>query len=91
VVHHLERWWRRLEPGTRVSRQLEEVAARLVWPRRPDRTAGGARGLYVHQPDGAMLWVALGEVEPLEHRRLEGILQPAPLVAEEPAPYRDGR
>jgi hypothetical protein len=38
-----------------------------------------------------MLWVALGEVEPLEHRRLEGILQPAPLVAEEPAPYRDGR
>jgi 5-methylcytosine-specific restriction endonuclease McrA len=90
-LHHLARWWRRLEPGARVARQLEEVAVRLEWPRRPDRTAGGARGLYLHQPEGAMLWVARGEVEPLQHRRLEEILHAPPLAAEEPAPYDEGR
>jgi 5-methylcytosine-specific restriction endonuclease McrA len=90
-LHHLERWWRRLAPGTRDFRQLEEMATRLAWLRRPDRTAGGARGLYLHQPEGTMLWVARGEVEPLEHRLLTEILQPAPLAAEDPAPYREGR
>jgi hypothetical protein len=38
-----------------------------------------------------MLWVARGEVEPLQHRRLEEILHAPPLAAEEPAPYDEGR
>jgi 5-methylcytosine-specific restriction endonuclease McrA len=89
ALRHLGRWWPRLEPGTRTSRQLDDVAARLVWPRRPDRTAGGARGLYLHQPEGTMLWVARGEVERLEHDGLEAILDNAPLAAERQAPYRE--
>jgi hypothetical protein len=51
----------------------------------------GARGLYLHQPEGAMLRVARGEVEPLEQRRLEAILHAPPLAAEGPAPYDEGR
>jgi 5-methylcytosine-specific restriction endonuclease McrA len=91
ALPHLERWWPRLEPGTRTSRQLDDVAARLVWPRRPDRTAGGARGLYLHQPEGTMLWVAPGEVERLERGRLEEILHSAPLAAEGQVPYDEPR
>jgi 5-methylcytosine-specific restriction endonuclease McrA len=90
-LHHLGRWWRRVKPGTRVSRHLQEVAAQLMWPRDPARTAGGARGLYLHQPEGTMLWIAPGEVEPMKHDRLEAILHAPPLAAEDSALYRHDR
>jgi 5-methylcytosine-specific restriction endonuclease McrA len=86
-LEHLERWWGRLQPDTAVDRQLDEVARNLVWPRRPDRTAGGARGLYLHQPEGTMLWAGRGHVEPLDAVRLRSLLQPARLAAERANSY----
>jgi 5-methylcytosine-specific restriction endonuclease McrA len=86
ALDHLERWWPRLLPGDPLDRQLDELAASLDWPRRPDRTAGGARGLYLHQPQGTMLWAGPGQVEPLDAGRLRGLVQPARIAAE---PGRD--
>jgi hypothetical protein len=81
---HLKRWWLRMAPGQRLDQQLDELAGNLGWPRRPERTAGGARGLYLHQPSGAMLWAAFGRVEPLDPDRLRAILAPTALAAAEP-------
>ncbi|MFA9430756.1 HNH endonuclease [Egicoccus sp. AB-alg2] len=87
AIGHVERWWQRLLPGTRDDQQLQEASTRLAWPRRPDRTAGGARGLYLHQPAGTMLWAAPGQVEPLDPDRLRDLLQPASLAAEQRGSY----
>jgi 5-methylcytosine-specific restriction endonuclease McrA len=82
---HLERWWLRMAPGQRLDQQLDEFAGNLGWPRRPERTAGGARGLYLHQPSGAMLWAAPGQVEPLDPDRLSVLLEPTVRAAAETA------
>jgi 5-methylcytosine-specific restriction endonuclease McrA len=90
ALDHVERWWPRLLPGDPLDRQLEELAATLEWPRRPDRTAGGARGLYLHQPQGTMLWAGQGQVEPLDAERLRGLLQPSRLAADPARDYVEG-
>ncbi|HSK23802.1 MAG TPA: HNH endonuclease signature motif containing protein [Egicoccus sp.] len=88
-LDHLERWWTRLSATSFAGRRLADIAARSNWPRRPERTASGARALYLHQPDGAMLWAGRGEVEPLDIHRLQAVLDPAPDIAAEapPDPY----
>ena len=86
AVSHLERWWDRLRPGGAASRQLDDVADEWSWPRQPARTAAGARGLYHHQPPGTLLWVARGEVEPLDPGRLGRVFGGAALAADPPAP-----
>jgi hypothetical protein len=82
ALDYVERWWPRLMPGDPLDRELDELAANLDWPRRPDRTAGGARGLYLHQPQGTMLWAGPGQVEPLDAERLRGLFEPAQLAAD---------
>jgi 5-methylcytosine-specific restriction endonuclease McrA len=83
ALGHLERWWGRMLPGESLDQQLDDLAVRLRWPRRPERTAGGARGLYLHQPAGAMLWAGPGRVEPLDPARVRVVLAPAALAAAE--------
>jgi 5-methylcytosine-specific restriction endonuclease McrA len=87
ALSHLERWWRRLTPGTEEHDHLGVIAATVSWPRRADRTAGGARGLYLHQPDGTLLWQAPGEVHPLDARRLQLTFAAVPAAAEDPGDY----
>ncbi|MBS3939851.1 MAG: hypothetical protein KG028_02715 [Actinobacteria bacterium] len=87
ALPHLERWWRRLTPGTAEHEHLGLIAARTSWPRRADRTAGGARGLYLHQPDGTLLWQAPGEVRPLDARRLQLTFAAVSTAAEDPGGY----
>lgn len=91
-LDHLRRWWPRVLPGTVEDRQLAGIARELSWPRRPERTAAGARGLYLHQPPGAMLWMGIGAVEPLDRPRLESMLQePSVVAAESTATYEGER
>ena len=74
AVVHLDRWWGRLESGTSEHRRLGDIATRTSWPRRSESTAGAARALYLHQPEGAMLWRGPGEVEPLRHKELSAVI-----------------
>jgi 5-methylcytosine-specific restriction endonuclease McrA len=84
ALSHVERWWRRVVPGDPHDRQLADLATSLNWPRRSTRTAGGARGLYLRQPPGTMLWAARGRVEPLDPSRLWGLLgEPVALAADQ--------
>ena len=87
ALPHLERWWRRFTPGTVEHEHLGLIAARTSWPRRADRTAGGARGLYLHQPDGTLLWEAPGEVRPLDVLRLQLTFAAVSTAAEDPGDY----
>ncbi|TVR37517.1 MAG: hypothetical protein EA388_01455 [Nitriliruptor sp.] len=73
AVQHLNRWSARSAPTSSTSQQLATVADQLQWPRRAERTAAGARGLYHHQPAGTMLWVGRGVVEPLDPTRLTSV------------------
>lgn len=57
------------------------------WPRQPGRTAAGARGLYLHQPTGTMLWDAPDSGEPLDHPRLTALLDAPDLAAEAEPPF----
>ena len=70
-LDHLGRWWPRTLAGTPTYRRLTEIAARTSWPRRPERTAAGVRGTYLHLPQGTMLWAGAGQVEPFDRSRLE--------------------
>jgi 5-methylcytosine-specific restriction endonuclease McrA len=89
-LDHLDRWSSRFEPGSATDRRLAEVVTATRWPRRRARTAAGARGLYLHQPAGTMLWSGRREVEPLDAGRLREVLLAGPLAAEEPGTYDDG-
>lgn len=89
ALHHLERWWERSSPGNSGSARLADVARASGWPRRPERTAAGARGLYLHQSAGAMLWSGPGEVERLDVERLHTVLADVRLAAEDHGTYRD--
>jgi 5-methylcytosine-specific restriction endonuclease McrA len=82
AVQYLEQWWTRTRLTTSVSRQLAVIADDLRWPRRTERTAAGARGLYQHQPLGTMLWGGRGVVEPLDLRRLEAVFRGVDVAAE---------
>ncbi len=82
ATDHLARWWERFTPDDVVDRQLASISQDCQWPRRPDRTAAGARGVYLHQPPGTMLWAALGSVEPLDAGHLRFVLDPPALAAE---------
>jgi 5-methylcytosine-specific restriction endonuclease McrA len=88
ALGHLERWWARCRSGGSGDRGLAEIARQLTWPRQPARTTAAARGLYLHQPAGTMLWRGRGEVEPLDLRRLGAILvEPSSLAADGGADY----
>lgn len=83
ALSHLDRWWHRAAPGTAADRQLVDIARRSSWPRDRRRTSAGARGLYLHQPAGTMLWTGPGAVEPLDPRQLSSILEPPAAAAAE--------
>jgi 5-methylcytosine-specific restriction endonuclease McrA len=83
ALGHLDRWWHRSRHGGADDRRLAGIAQRLNWPRRPERTTAAARGLYLHQPAGTMLWRNRGEVEALDPRHLSAILSDRPSVAAE--------
>jgi hypothetical protein len=88
ALGHLERWWRRSRPGGAAGRRLDGIAHRLTWPRHVGRTTAAARGLYLHQPAGTMLWRGGGEVEPLDPDQLGAILvERSPVAAEGHAAY----
>jgi 5-methylcytosine-specific restriction endonuclease McrA len=88
ALGHLERWWRRSRPGGAADRRLDGIAHRLTWPRHVERTAAAARGLYLHQPSGTMLWRGRGEVEPLDPDHLGAILaERSSVAAEDSADY----
>jgi 5-methylcytosine-specific restriction endonuclease McrA len=86
-VDHLGVWWERFDPVGATTRQLDEVADRVAWPRQPSRTAAGARGLYHHQPAGTMLWAGHGRVEPLDPARLRQVFSGLDVAAEGNAGY----
>jgi 5-methylcytosine-specific restriction endonuclease McrA len=87
-LSHLERWRHRtVAPDT--ARRLDEVARTTGWPRHPTRTSAGARGLYLHQPPGTMLWAERGRVEPLDTHRLRALLADVGLAAEAGPGYDD--
>jgi 5-methylcytosine-specific restriction endonuclease McrA len=86
-LEHLARWSQRFEPGSRIDRRLTEVAEATRWPRHRARTAAGARGLYLHQPAGTLLWAERQRVEPLDADRLREVLLAGPLAAEDPGTY----
>lgn len=87
ALDHLERWWERFAPDSAIDQQLDQVAAVAAWPRRPARTATAARAVYLHQPDGSMLWQAPGQVEPLDPVRVRAVLQRWTIAAEEEGTY----
>ena len=84
---HLDRWWDRLDTAGPSAAQLHRIAEQLNWPRRPDRTAAAARGLYLHQPAGALLWAAPGTVEALDRTRLHQTFAGVTLAAEDSERY----
>jgi 5-methylcytosine-specific restriction endonuclease McrA len=88
-VDHLEVWWDRFDPTGAIWRQLDEVSDDVSWPRRPVRTAAGARGLYHHQPAGTMLWAGEGRVAPLDPTALQGVFAGLDLAAEDPDHYQE--
>jgi 5-methylcytosine-specific restriction endonuclease McrA len=57
ATDHLARWAGRFAPGDRLGAGLEEVAARVRWPRDPGRTQGAARSIYFWLPATARLWL----------------------------------
>ena len=88
-VRYLGRWWRRFDPSSSVSADLDRVAAGVSWPRHRSATQGAARALYLRQPDGTSLWVARpGRVEALDHDRVVAVMRSGyGLAAEPPGSY----
>lgn len=65
AVDHLAAWWRRANDGP-PDRHLEQVASATGWPRRTNRTLAAARGIYLHQPAGTVVWSGVERFEPLD-------------------------
>ena len=88
-LEHVQRWWPRFEPASRIASEVAQVAAATNWPRRPAATRNAARALYLSQPEGTVLWVARpGRVETLDRRRLLAIMRASfGLAAEEREEY----
>jgi 5-methylcytosine-specific restriction endonuclease McrA len=72
AVRHLERWLER--SGGPEHDKLAKIAEGLAWPRDRSRTLGAAAALYQQQPDGTMLWLRPGEVEPLDLQAVKDAL-----------------
>lgn len=89
-LEHLARWWDRLDPSGPSERRLRSIAESSSWPRQPARTAAAARGLYLHQPAGALLWSAHGTVEELDVARLHRTIVEVARAAEDPTGYHEG-
>lgn len=53
ALDHVLRW---REFGVRHEEALDQIAVEMEWDRRPDRTLGVARALYLRQPPGMKLW-----------------------------------
>jgi 5-methylcytosine-specific restriction endonuclease McrA len=90
ALGHLERWWHRSRPGGAADRRLDGTAHRLTWPRHVERTSAAARGLYLRQPAGTMLWRGRADVEPLDPDQLGAILIERSSVAAEDRPGYGG-
>lgn len=90
ALEHLDRWWQRFEPDSRMSRQISELAHARQWPRRAAATQRAARALYLCQPPGALLWAGSpGQVEPLDRGRLLGMIRTdVGLAADERGTYQ---
>lgn len=88
-LDHVGRWWPRFDAATSAARQIARLAVDTGWPRRADATRSAASALYLHQPEGTMLWVAPGAVEALDHGRLRTILLGGrrDLAAEDPGNF----
>ena len=57
ATDHLVRWTRRFSPNDPLRAGLDDLAARLRWPRDPERTRGAARAIYLWLPGTARLWL----------------------------------
>ncbi|MGH7124945.1 MAG: HNH endonuclease [Stellaceae bacterium] len=53
ALDHVLRW---REFGERHEKALDQIAVEVEWDRRPERTLGVARALYLRQPPGMKLW-----------------------------------
>jgi hypothetical protein len=58
AAEHLERWAQRFDSAGGLWQDLETVASECNWDRRPERTRGVARSLYLRLPDDADLWLS---------------------------------
>jgi 5-methylcytosine-specific restriction endonuclease McrA len=57
AADHVARWGRRLVPGSSEYGQLDALARKTAWERRPERSASVARGIYFRLPANARLWL----------------------------------
>jgi 5-methylcytosine-specific restriction endonuclease McrA len=57
AADHVTRWGRRLVADSPEHSQLADLARDTAWERRPERSAGVARGIYLRLPASARLWL----------------------------------
>lgn len=65
---HVERWAQRLRDGD-ASREYDSLSTEAGWPRRPARTLGLARSLYLGSASSKLLWESPGEYKLLQSER----------------------
>ncbi len=73
-VRHLQRWLERFRPDSPSAKAVREIAELTDWPRRPDRTLGAARAIYLWLPSGTRMWVEQSTFEPLEAEEVRRLL-----------------
>lgn len=73
AVDHLAAWWERANDGP-ADRHLDAVATTTGWPRRTARTLAAARGIYLHQPPGTVVWAGVERFEPLDLAAARAVL-----------------
>ena len=70
-LDHLEHW---LARSRERDNSLAELASKLSWPRKRDRTIATARAVYLWLPSQARLWIAGTEFEAFDITRARALL-----------------
>lgn len=71
ATEHIAHW---TEWSATQGASLDAIARDAAWERRPERSIGVARAIYLRLPTDARLWVASGTFEPVSRPRLRSAL-----------------
>lgn len=71
---HVDHWARRLQAGSSVADQLEELARHKQWESHGEQTLSVARGIYLRLPPETLLWKLSDQFVPANRLRLQKAL-----------------
>lgn len=74
ATDHLDRWSSRFSTGSTLATDLQTLAQAENWERDAPRTLGVARGIYLHLPSEARLWLLADRFETVDGARVAAML-----------------